>query len=615
MEVRQFYTSRQRLTLGSSSKPIVRKTSLRSPLLRQIRPAKNRSTNSQSCVAALSTEEPELLKESNNGATKPDDLPIYYGRGGKYSGKPRVVVLGSGWGAMSFIKSLSRRDSENMEVTIVSLRNYFLYTPLLPACATGTVEERSIVEPVRKVLGTKGVFFEAVCHEIDPVEKTIKACFPADAEEGCFKVPYDTLVLAVGSVNNTFGIKGVAEHTFFFKSIDDAHNLRRKVSECFERASLPASTQEERERLLSFVIVGGGPTGVEVAAELHDMVLDDLRRIYPDLISLVRIRVIELQDHVLSTYDREISNYTASEFSREGIDLVLNSRVASVDANKVTVVNSQRNETSEIPFGACVWATGVAMHPLIKQLQGKLPEGSQTHFRSIVTDQYLRVLGSEGSIYAIGDAATIQQEKALSHSEELFDAADTSKDGRLQLSEVRSILRKSSEDYSHFAEHARFLDGKYGGLKRWNNMVAGLVKKRTDTPVSALGEDTELDKDAFREIIGKIDQGLRALPATAQVAKQQGEYVAKLLSSGKAKLGQPVTGFKGFRYGHKGSLAYVGRDKAVMDVPSIGPVFGYTAGVMWKGFETYSQISLRNILLVSSDWVRTKLFGRDISRV
>ncbi|KAK9914887.1 hypothetical protein WJX75_001929 [Coccomyxa subellipsoidea] len=567
-------------------------------------------------LAALSTEEPQLVKESNNGATKPDGMPVYYGRGGKYSGKPRVVVLGSGWGAMSFIKSLSRRDSENLEVTIVSPRNYFLYTPLLPACATGTVEERSIIEPVRKVLGTKGTFFEAVCQEIDPVQKTIKACIPSDPEDSCFKVPYDILVLAVGSVNNTFGIKGVAEHTYFFKSIDDANNLRRKVSECFERASLPAVSQEERERLLSFVIVGGGPTGVEVAAELHDMVLDDLKRIYPTLVPLVRIRVIELQDHVLSTYDREISAYTASEFSREGIDLVLNSRVASVAANKVAVVNSQTNETSEIPFGACVWATGVAMHPLIKQLQERLPEGSQTHFRSIVTDQYLRVLGSEGSIYAIGDAATIQQEKALSHSEELFDQADVSKDGKLQLSEVRDILRRSSEEYSHFAEHARFLDGKYGGLRRWNSMVGKLVKKRTDgTPVSQLGEDTELDKDAFREIIGKIDQGLRALPATAQVAKQQGEYVAKLLSKGKGKPGQPITGFKGFRYGHKGSLAYVGRDKAVMDVPQVGPIFGYTAGVMWKGFETYSQISLRNILLVSSDWVRTKLFGRDISRV
>ena len=112
---------------------------------------------------------------------------------------------------------------------------------------------------------------------------------------------------------------------------------------------------QERKQLLSFVVVGGGPTGIEVAAELHDMAVDDLSKIYPDLIKFVRIRVIELQDHVLSTYDREISNYTAKEFSRcrsaaagtsaryepvlrrqalvpacrEGIDLVLNSRVAS----------------------------------------------------------------------------------------------------------------------------------------------------------------------------------------------------------------------------------------------------------------------------------------------
>ena len=152
---------------------------------------------------------------------------------------------------------------------------------------------------------------------------------------------------------------------------------------------------QERKQLLSFVVVGGGPTGIEVAAELHDMAVDDLSKIYPDLIKFVRIRVIELQDHVLSTYDREISNYTAKEFSRcrsaaagtsaryepvlrrqalvpacrEGIDLVLNSRVASVSKGCVSVVDMKQNKTGEIPFGACVWATGVAMHPLVKQLQ------------------------------------------------------------------------------------------------------------------------------------------------------------------------------------------------------------------------------------------------------
>ena len=98
-------------------------------------------------------------------------------------------------------------------------------------------------------------------------------------DQACFKVPYDVLILAVGCVNNTFGVQGVAEHAFFFKSIEDAARLRRHVSECFERAALPQTPPEEKEKLLSFVVCGGGPTGVEVAAELHDMIEDDLAKV------------------------------------------------------------------------------------------------------------------------------------------------------------------------------------------------------------------------------------------------------------------------------------------------------------------------------------------------
>ena len=168
-----------------------------------------------------------------------------------------------------------------MDLTVVSPRNYFLYTPLLPAVATGTVEDRSIVEPVRKVLAGKGAYFEAVVHEIDPASKSVVCCFPADAglDQACFKVPYDVLVLAVGCVNNTFGLQGVAEHAFFFKSIEDAARLRRHVSECFERAARPQTPPEEKAKLLSFVVCGGGPTGVEVAAELHDMIEEDLAKV------------------------------------------------------------------------------------------------------------------------------------------------------------------------------------------------------------------------------------------------------------------------------------------------------------------------------------------------
>ena len=193
---------------------------------------------------------------------------------------------------MSFVKSLTKKAAASIDLTIISPRNYFLYTPLLPAVATGTAEERSIVEPVRNVLKGKGRYFEAVCHAVDPAARDLVCCFPADSglDQACFKVPYDVLVVAVGSINNSFGIDGVAEHAFFFKSIEDAARLRRHVSECFERASLPQTPDEERVKLLSFVVCGGGPTGVEVAAELHDMVEEDLVKVYPDLVPFVKVR-------------------------------------------------------------------------------------------------------------------------------------------------------------------------------------------------------------------------------------------------------------------------------------------------------------------------------------
>lgn len=530
-------------------------------------------------------------------------------------------MLGSGWGACSFVKALSKNESKRYNVTLISPRNFFLYTPLLPAVATGTVEDRSIVEPVRRIITGKAEYFEAACTEVDPVKKEVVACFPEDTgmDKLCFRVPYDILVLGVGSINNTFGIKGVSEHTFFFKSITDAAKLRRQVSECFERASLPATSIEEMRKLLSFVIVGGGPTGVEVAAELYDMVESDLSKIYPNLVKEAVISVIELQDHVLSTYDRRISEYTRKIFTRNRIQLVLNTKVKSVRRNAVSVVDNSGNER-EIEFGACVWATGVAMHPVIKQLQQKLPEGAQTHFRSIITDEFLRVKGSEGSIYAFGDAATIEQPKSLEHADDLFHKADLNQDGRLRLEELRNLLREASKEYSHLEEHSRFLDAKYGqrrfgGLVR-STLQGGQTAAQPKSPVSELTDKTELTREQFEGLLGQIDKGLRALPATAQVAKQQGEFLANLLNKNEIAAGcqlPPKT--QPFKYNHKGSLAYIGTDKAVMDVPSVGPITGFTAGLLWRGFETFSQISFRNMSLVSLDWVRTKIFGRDLSRV
>ena len=163
-------------------------------------------------------------------------------------GKPRIVVLGSGWGAISFMKAMDKKTAANYDIILLSPRNYFLYTPLLPAVATGTMEERSIVEPIRNVMVGKGQFYEAECQSVDPKKKELVACFPKDAgfPSSCFRMGYDHLVVSVGSVNNTFGVKGVEKHCFFFKNIEDASRLRAQVSECFERASLPYTPEDVR---------------------------------------------------------------------------------------------------------------------------------------------------------------------------------------------------------------------------------------------------------------------------------------------------------------------------------------------------------------------------------
>jgi len=564
-------------------------------------------------------EQPVALQQdapSKGWSTLDEELPLRR--------KPRVVILGSGWGAVSFIKALPKEACSKYEIILVSPRNYFLYTPLLPAIATGTMEERSIVEPIRHILRGKGQYFEAMCTKVDHKNNTVIACYPDDAgnETACFKIPYDMLLFSVGAKNSTFGIKGVAENCHFFKTVEDAHRLRRHVAECFERASLPQTMQEEREKLLSFVIVGGGPTGVEVAAELHDMVSEDLSHLYPELIPYTSIKIIDGHDYVLSAYHPRISHYTGEELQREGVDLVMNSRVKAIAPGVVTVEKTNGGrEVSNIRFGTCVWAAGISKNPLVAQLQEVL-EG-QNHPRSILTDGYMRVKGSNGRIWAIGDAATIEQERALAHADELFARAANGGDGRLTIPELKNVLIKASSQFPQFKEFASFFEMRskcpLAPLLEKAFPNNGSSKEQTEAPTEILRDlanEDGISREEFNELLQKMDGTLRALPATAQVARQEGEYLASLFSCQTirpgAKLGDKV---KPFKYFHKGQLAYVGEDRAVIDAPVVGPLWGFGAGLVWKSFETYSQISLRNKILVGLDWARTKVFGRDISRV
>ena len=201
------------------------------------------------------------------------------------------------------------------------------------------------------------------------------------------------------------------EHAYFLKETRDAIKIRRRILRCFEEASLPSTSEARRAQLLHFCVVGGGPTGVEFSAELHDLIHDDLSKKYPTLLTSVRITLYDVAPRILSMFDSALAQYATEHFARQHIEVRTRRTVTCVDDGILHV-----REEGEVPFGMLVWSTGVEMTPLIKSLRGvkKDPKGGR-----LVTDGWLRVIQDapteEGKppklikdVYALGDCAVIE---------------------------------------------------------------------------------------------------------------------------------------------------------------------------------------------------------------
>ncbi|CAD6580551.1 MAG: NADH:ubiquinone oxidoreductase, partial [Tremellales sp. Tagirdzhanova-0007] len=248
------------------------------------------------------------------------------------SSKPTLVVLGSGWGATSFLKNL---DTEEFNVVVISPRNYFLFSPLLPSVTVGTLEPRSIIQPTRYITRHKKrrvAVYEAEARAVDPVKKTVTFTDLSDVrpDADSVTIPYDYLVYAVGCENQTFGIKGVNDHACFLKELSDADKIRTKLLDCVESAAFKDQPDEEVERLMHMVVVGGGPTGVEYAGELHDFLIDDLRKWYPEISGRLRITLIEALPNVLPAFSKQLIQYTESTFKENKIDVLTRTMVKDV---------------------------------------------------------------------------------------------------------------------------------------------------------------------------------------------------------------------------------------------------------------------------------------------
>ncbi|XP_061336808.1 external alternative NAD(P)H-ubiquinone oxidoreductase B1, mitochondrial-like isoform X2 [Gastrolobium bilobum] len=522
--------------------------------------------------------------------------------------KKKVVVLGTGWAATSLLKGL---DASLYDVQVVSPRNYFAFTPLLPSVTCGTVEARSIVEPVRNIIKKrKGEikFWEAECVKIDAANKKVfcQSNIENLVGSGEFSLDYDFLVVAVGAQVNTFNTPGVKENCHFLKDVEDAQKIRLSVIDCFEKAVLPSLSEEERRSNLHFVVVGGGPTGVEFAAELHDYVQEDLIKLYPTVKDLVKITLIQSGDHILNMFDERISSFAEQKFLRDGIKVQTGCRVVNVGDKEITVKVKSTGEDCSVPHGLIVWSTGISTIPVIRDF---MEEIGQAKRHVLATDEWLRVKGCK-DVYAIGDCSTINQRKIMDDILAVFEAADKDHSGTLTVEEFQDVMDDILLRYPQVQLY----------LKRKN-----LLDFHTLWKDSQGNEKKEIDIEGLKLALSHVDSQMKNLPATAQVAAQEGEYLARCFNrmdhceehpEGPRRFrGSGRHKFLPFRYKHFGQFAPLGGEQAAAELPGDWVSIGHSTQWLWYSVYASKQVSWRTRYLVLSDWTRRFIFGRDSSRV
>ncbi|XP_057953911.1 external alternative NAD(P)H-ubiquinone oxidoreductase B1, mitochondrial-like [Malania oleifera] len=521
--------------------------------------------------------------------------------------KKRVVVLGTGWAGVSFLKNL---DLSLYDVQVVSPHNYFAFTPLLPSVTCGTVEPRSIVEPIRSIMKKKiGEFqyWEAECVQINAAKKEVlcRSVNNSDLVRSYrreFNLKYDYLVIALGAQANTTKTTGVMEHCHFIKEIEDAKKIRKNVIDSFERAVLPNISEEEMSKILHFVVVGGGPSGVAFAAELHDFVMEDLVKLYPMVKDHVKITLIHSNDHILNTFDQRISSFAEQKFKRDGIEVITGCHVRNVSDKEITLKEKSTKEVHSKPYGIIVWSTGVGIRPVIREFMKQINQQDNT--RALVTDEWLRVKGCE-DVYAIGDCATIEQRKVMEDILSIFKAADEDNSGTLTVKEFERILDDVCARYPQVDLYLK--------TKPMRNLFK-----------DSKGSDKVISLEEFKVAISQADLKTKSLPSIAQVAAQQGAYLSQCFNRMEKTKDKPEgplrfegSGrhqFRPFRYKHFLHFVSMGTEP-VTELPGDKILEGHNSRWLWHSVYAIGQVSWRTRILVISDWIRKRVSGRDTSGI
>ncbi|MCB9798871.1 NAD(P)/FAD-dependent oxidoreductase [Candidatus Nomurabacteria bacterium] len=309
--------------------------------------------------------------------------------------KKRIVILGAGFGGIYTFKYLHKKfhNDSRVELVLINRENYFLFTPLLHEVATGSVSPEHIIHPIRVSLGCcLSEFHEANILSVKTKTKTVNTSVG--------DIAYDYLVVALGAKTNYFGMPELKENTLALKTLEDAFSIKNQIIETLEKAN-QSDDKLEREKLLRYVVIGGGPAGVELATEISDFIYGTFRHYFSkSLIDQVDIQLLQAIDVILPGFSPFIQNEAEKVLKKEKVALKKNCMVSSVQGGVIEI-----KEADPIEAGTVIWTAGVAANTLPFDIDIELSKGR------IPVENDFQVKGLE-DVFALGDIADFQQDGA-----------------------------------------------------------------------------------------------------------------------------------------------------------------------------------------------------------
>ena len=309
----------------------------------------------------------------------------------------RILVLGGGFGGVYTALHLERklRRRADVEITLVSRDNFFLFTPMLHEVAASDLDITHIVSPLRALLKRTTMFIGDIL-AVDLDARRVRVAHGFERHE--HELQYDELVIALGSMTNFYGLPGLEQRALTMKTLGDAIHLRNRVIATLEEADTECAAGNDG--LLTYVVAGGGFAGVETIAGLNDFVREALTfypRLTPDRIRMVLVHAGPV---ILPELGDELGAYAQRQLAARGIDIVTNARVSGVTHEEVVLADGRRIRSQLI-----VWTAGTSPHPLLGVLPCRLDRGR------IVVDETLAVPGHEG-VWALGDCAVVPDRRS-----------------------------------------------------------------------------------------------------------------------------------------------------------------------------------------------------------